>query len=160
RGLVRSRRFRDLATVVASLLVLGYWWLRFRAREFSSLMGVLRRIPQDDIHPLKVLQWTPPGACARAIERASTGQAGEALLWLMGSAVVLAAVVALWWRALDRVTTQGEFVFGAQKARRREKVKTANGAPSPRIPLLRPAVFAIAALDLRQMWRNPRRRMQ
>jgi ABC-2 type transport system permease protein len=129
-------------------------------RSTPSLRRYLERIPQNDIHPLKVLQWTPPGACARAIERASTGHIGEALLWLAGSAAGLAALVAVWWWAQDRVATQGEFVFGAPGRRAHADSKRAGGQHAPRIPFLRPAVIAVAALDLRQMWRNPRRRMQ
>ncbi|HKW14506.1 MAG TPA: hypothetical protein VJS69_08475, partial [Candidatus Krumholzibacteria bacterium] len=160
-GIVRSRRFRDLVTVVGSLMVLTYWWFRMRALRSEPNAGdYFKRMAENNVHPMSVLQWTPPGACARAIERASSGHVGESLVWLGASALTLVAVAAVWWRAQERVATQGEFIFGAPARHARKEPRVASREPRGRIPFLRPAVVAIAALDLRQMWRNPRRRMQ
>lgn len=158
-GLVRSRRFRDAATVIGSLMALAYWWGRMRTIESTPHAGdYFKRMAENDVHPMSVLQWTPTGACARAIERASSGHMGESLVWLAASACVLAAISALWWWAQERVATQGEFIFGAPARRARKEARKATRGG--RIPFLRPTVVAIAVLDLRQMWRNPRRRMQ
>lgn len=160
-GIVRSRRFRDAATVIGSLMALVYWWGRMRTIESSPHAGdYFKRMAENDIHPMSILQWTPTGACARAIERASNGHMGESLVWLAASACVLAAISAVWWWAQERVATQGEFIFGAPARRARKEARTATRGGRGRIPFLRPGVVAMAALDLRQMWRNPRRRMQ
>ncbi len=156
-GIVRSRRFRDAATVLGSLLALAYWWGRMKTMGDEARAGdFFKRMAANDVHPMNILQWTPTGACARAIERASSGHMGEALVWLVASACVLAGISALWWWAQERTATQGEFIFGAPARRARKAKREEHG----KIPFLRPSVVAIAALDLRQMWRNPRRRMQ
>jgi ABC-2 type transport system permease protein len=159
-GIVRSRRFRDAATVLASVLMLGYWYVRMRTLGQDPHAGdFFRRMAAKGIHPMAVLQWTPAGACARAIERAWSGHTLAALVWLTGSAVTLAGIAWVWWWAQERVATQGEFIFGAPARRARKEARTPARERGP-VPFLRPGVVAIAALDLRQMWRNPRRRMQ
>lgn len=160
-GIVRSRRFRDAATVIGSLLVLVYWWARMRSLEESPhASDYFKRMAANDVRPMNILQWTPTGACARAIERASSGHVGEALVWLSASACVLAAVSAVWWWAQERIATQGEFIFGAPARRTRKQARKTRREERGKMPFLHPGVIAIAALDLRQMWRNPRRRMQ
>ena len=160
-GIVRSRRFRDAATVIGSLLVLVYWWVRMRSLEESPhAADYFKRMAANDVHPMNILQWTPTGACARAIERAASGHVGEALVWLSASACVLAAISAVWWWAQERIATQGEFIFGAPARRAHKEARKTRREERGKIPFLHPGVIAIAALDLRQMWRNPRRRMQ
>lgn len=160
-GIVRSRRFRDAATVIGSLLALAYWWTRMKTMgDEARAADFFKRMAANDVHPMRILQWTPTGACARAIERASSGHLGEAAVWLFASSCVLAGISAVWWWAQERTATQGEFIFGAPARRARKDARKAKRQGRGKIPFLRPSVVAIAGLDLRQMWRNPRRRMQ
>jgi len=160
-GLVRSRRFRDLLTVAGSLIALTYWWFRFRTIRSEPHVGdFVERLVENNVHPLHVLQWTPPGACARAIERASAGHVVEALAWLAGSMVALVVLARAWWWAQDRVATQGEFVLGAPARRPPATTSRPVRGVTPSIPLVRPGVLAVARLELQQTWRSPRRRMQ
>lgn len=162
-GIVRSRRMRDLATVLGGLLGISLWWLQVSSDSdtFSEDMRELaNRAIIAGLHPLDVLQWTPPGACARAIERASVGEPGIAMLWLSGSALALAGLTWVWWKALVRVTTQGDFAL-AGRARERKPQDT-HAATEGRwfARYFKPTVLTIATTDLRLTWRSPRRRMQ
>jgi len=163
-GLIRSRRYQDFAAVVGSLTMLVYWWWHMRTMQTSHdeppFADFFKRLAANDVHPMNILQWTPTGACARAIERASSGHVGEALVWLSASACALAGISAVWWWAQERIATQGEFIFGAPARRAHREARKTRREERGKIPFLRPGVIAIAALDLRQMWRNPRRRMQ
>jgi ABC-2 type transport system permease protein len=163
-GLLRSRRYQDFAAVVGSLMMLVYWWWHMRNMRTEHneppLADLFKRMAENDIHPMSILQWTPPGACARAIERAWSGHMGQSLVWLGASALTLVGIAAVWWWAQERIATQGEFIFGAPARRAHKESRVAGRDERGHIPFLRPAVVAIAALDLRQMWRNPARRMQ
>ena len=159
-GLTRSRRFRDFATVAGSILGLAVFVIQIRSHGLGNgVRGVAERMRDADLHPLDVLQWTPPGACVRAIERASAGETGAAALWLLGSLLMLVVLVLAWWRALDHITTHGEFSFGGRRSRRHERASSRDQL-SRRIPGVPASVLVVAQTDVRLAWRTPRRRMQ
>jgi ABC-2 type transport system permease protein len=160
-GVARSRRMRDLATLLGGLLGIGVWWLQVSSDGFARAMRDLAsRAMEARVYPLEVLQWTPPGACARAIERASGGETGSAVLWLSGAALTLAGLTWLWWMALDRVTTRGEFALAGRSRARKAHDTHARTEARARARYFKPTVLAMAATDLRLMWRSPQRRLQ
>ena len=115
-GLLRSRRGKDLAAfliipifalyeffaqVVPRLAVTG----AFHASSFNGFDSWMR--------------WLPPGLAAHAIQDASTGRAGTALLRLALLAAVIVVLGALWIRSLGHAlvtadsSTQSSRVHGA-----------------------------------------------
>ena len=114
-GLLRSRRGKDFA----ALLIIPIFGLyeafvqivprltaegKLTAGSFAGVDGWLR--------------WTPPGLAAHAIQDASDGHPGTALLRLVPLAALIAALGALWIRSLGRAlvtadtTTQSAAVHG------------------------------------------------
>jgi ABC-2 type transport system permease protein len=130
-GILQSRRFRDLAIVVGSLLGVSCYFIQVgftRLAETVSSMVTAEQL--SAFSPLATLQWLPTGAAARAIERANTGLWGESLLWLGYSAVLLLLLTWVWWRLLIRLTTGEGFLFSLPP--RPEKQNKRNGRwPKP-----------------------------
>ena len=114
-GLLRSRRGKDFA----ALLIIPIFGLyeafvqivprltaegKLTAGSFAGVDGWLR--------------WTPPGLAAHAIQDASDGHPGTALLRLVPLAAIIVALGALWIRSLGRAlvtadtTTQSAAVHG------------------------------------------------
>ncbi len=165
-GLLRSRRFRDVSIVILSLLGSSCFFIN------QGIQALVRRMDPNrfiNFRPLDYLQWLPPGAAARAIERATIGDWGAALLWLLYTTVLLGLVSWLWWRLLLRVVT-GEGFW--QPTPRLEKsiappLTPRNALPSSQsYPLLRPllqrlpeGVRLIFLKELKAMWRIPQRRI-
>jgi len=159
-GLLRSRRFRDVSIVVLSLLGSSCYFINqgvqvlFRNLDTRQLVG---------IRPLTYLQWLPPGATARAIERASAGDWSAALLWLLYATLLLGGVAWLWWRLLLRVVT-GE---GFLQAPVRASSAPVQAAPrrvgmAGRHPFLRwmpDDIHQLFIKELKAMWRFPQRRI-
>jgi ABC-2 type transport system permease protein len=115
-GLLRSRRGKDLAVfLIVPLFALYEFFAQvvpkeaaagtFTASSFSGLDAWLR--------------WLPPGLAAHAIQDASDGHPGPALLRLALLAAVIAVLGWLWIRSLSRAlvttdtTTQSSRVRGA-----------------------------------------------
>jgi len=115
-GLLRSRRGQDLAAfLIIPLFVLYEFFTqvvpkeaadgRFTAASFNGIDSWLR--------------WLPPGLAAHAIQDASTGHAGAALLRLGLVAAVIVVLGGLWVRYLGRAlvavdtSTQSSAVRGA-----------------------------------------------
>ena len=166
-GILRSRRFRDVAIVVFALLgatcsVGGQ--LIGRLFTFGVVAGAA------SIRIDGYLQFTPPGMAARAIELASRGQYLLALAWLGGLAALVPALLAVWAWVLERGITAAE-TGGAAPGRRGARQR-ANGAPAAdragaraasgaaasavrRRGLLSPAALAVASKDARYLWRDP-----
>ncbi len=159
-GLLRSRRFRDVSIVVLSLLGSSCYFINqgvqvlFRNLDTRQLVG---------LRPLTYLQWLPPGATARAIERASAGDWSAALLWLLYATLLLGGVAWLWWRLLLRVVTGEGFLQAPTRA------SSAPVQPTPRRigasgrhPLLRwvpDGIHQLFIKEIKAIWRFPQRRI-
>ncbi len=114
--LLRSRRGRDLAALLIIPLFVLY--------EFFA-QTVPRLASEGALHASSFtgfdawMRWLPPGLAAHAIQDASTGHAGTALLRLALLAAVIVVIGALWIRSLGRAlvtadtTTQSSRVRGA-----------------------------------------------
>jgi ABC-2 type transport system permease protein len=115
-GLLRSRRGKDFA----ALLILPLFALY---ETFDQLVPKL--VAQHKLTPASFagvdawLRWLPPGLAAHAIQDASDGRAGTALLRLLLLAVITVAFGWLWIRSLSRAlvtaddSTQSSAVRGA-----------------------------------------------
>lgn len=170
-GILRSRRYRDLAVIVFAIAA-SFWSL---GSQF--LFGrVFRRLsfahPESlgAIHVDRYLQWSPPGMAARAITLADSGHVAQALPWLIASAALVPLVLSLWARILERGITTAESAgaSGSSKPARRRKIATLpvpRTVAAPRTPSVAVVsasrrrftgpTLAIAWKDALYVWRDP-----
>jgi len=157
-GLLRSRRFRDIAIVVASLAGSSCYFVTQGLQAAARSLGVETL---QSVRPMFFLQWLPPGAGARSVELVLAGDWPQALLWLLYSLAWLAACVWAWWSLLQRVTT-GVTIWQPRAAPATRKVRLASTRPSSSESLLRwldPCTRQMFIKELRAMWRIPQRRI-
>lgn len=156
-GVLRSRRFRDVAIIISALLGSSCYFLQV---GFTRLAENFTEEQLLAFRPLPILQWFPTGAAAQAIVQASAGNWGGSLLWLGYAAVLLTLVTWAWWQLLVRLTTGEGFLFSRAPRPQQEAPSTAQRAPQR--PLLRwlPAdVAELVVKELRMTWRTPQRRV-
>ena len=160
-GIARSRRFRDWMIVLGSVVGLGLWVLEMNMTRGHLSVG--RRFVQaveSGWHPLGVLQWLPPGACARSIHLASTGAFAAATAWLAYATLWLGGITAVWWRLLTYVTLHGGFLSAGRRSATGGVAHAAVQGDGWLDRWWPPATAALVRTDLRVMWRAPRRRVQ
>lgn len=160
-GMLRSRRYRDLSIVVVAVAVslcsIGSQVV-FHSFGGVSLAGVA------GLRLDTYLRWIPPGMAARAIQRASAGDIPHALAWLAALVILFPLLLALWARLIEHnlVTTEG--AAGARRGRAHHTTRVVAGGATPvagtmhrpaRGGLLPGPARAIAAKEVRYMWRDP-----
>ncbi|MEX1018440.1 MAG: hypothetical protein WDZ49_02210 [Litorilinea sp.] len=163
-GLLRSRRFRDLSIVIFSLFGMSCY---FVSQFVQYLLRDISRESFENFSALVWLQWTPPGAAARAIERAAANDWLASLLWLGLAALWLAPLGWGWWHVTTRILT-GASIFGNFAATAPKPAPKAVPVPNKTTPLT-PArnlwawlpfpVRQLAWKELVQTWRVPQRRI-
>ncbi len=148
-GTLRSRRARDVLSVVAVLLLSSVGLLQLAGTE---LAGAAPRAAVD--RTVEVLAWTPLGAAWAAPYDAVTGAPllGVARLTI-GAATLL--LLLLGWSAALRRSLEG----GHASAESRPAAATAGLVPAVSRLLPAGAVGAIAARTLLYQWRDPRQRI-
>lgn len=157
-GILSSRRFRDLAVVIFTLLGSSCWFLQQGFFKFGQ-----RYVSPDllaTFRPLDFLQWLPTGAAARAIERAAAGAWGASLLWLLYAGVLLVFVAWAWWRLLLRLVTGEGFLFVG--ARQPEKPVAPRRRKQPvfgPLALVPADIRQLVLKELTLLWRIPSRRI-
>jgi ABC-2 type transport system permease protein len=98
-GLLRSRRGRDLAV----FLVIPIFALYEAFAQVVPRMAAEGKITAETFAGIdKWLRWLPPGLAAHAIQDASAGHTGAALLRLALLAAVVVVLAGLWIRSLGR----------------------------------------------------------
>ena len=98
-GLLRSRRGKDLA----AFLVIPIFALYEAFAQVVPRLAAEGKITAATFAGIdKWLRWLPPGLAAHAIQDASTGHAGTALLLLGLLAAVIVVLGGLWIRSLGR----------------------------------------------------------
>ncbi|MGH3155425.1 MAG: hypothetical protein ACRDNF_02445 [Streptosporangiaceae bacterium] len=98
-GLLRSRRGKDLAAFMFIPIVAGY---EFFAQVVPRLAGTGKLTAAGFAGFDAWMRWLPPGLAAHAIQDASNGHIGLALLRLAGLAAVIVLLGWLWIRSLSR----------------------------------------------------------
>jgi len=157
-GLFQSRRFRELLIIGGTMFGLTFWAFHFwsdnigeRFREAFQTGGL------SELRPLEALQWTPPGAVARAIEQATMGEFAGAFRWLGYATALVLPPLWVWWRVLVRVTMQGGMLF-VWKGRAGKDGGTQKSSAKPKTP--QTPFGELVSKELRVWWRAPRLRMQ
>jgi ABC-2 type transport system permease protein len=114
--MLRSRRGRDFAV----LLIIPIFAAYEAFAQVVPKMAATGKLTASSFAGVDAwLRWTPPGLAAHAVQDASTGHPGTALLRLALLAAVVAVLGWLWIRSLGRAmvtadtTTQGAAVRGA-----------------------------------------------
>lgn len=156
-GILQSRRFRDVIIVLSAVLGSTCYFIQQGVIELASRFVDFDTLA--DWQPLNTLQWLPPGAAARAIERASVGEWGMALLWLVYLSVWLVVVAWLWSRLTTRLVTGQGFVLG-KPAIEKKVEKVERKAPGRDILAFLPTDLAqLLIKELKLSWRTPQRRV-
>lgn len=149
-GMLRSRRYRDLAVIVAALFGISCSLIsQFSGRLAARLDAQTLR----QLHLDTYLQWTPPGMSARAIVLADAGDIAPALLWLAFATALLPVMLIAWARILEHGITSVESATETPGRKARRAASTTAGRRG--IRLLPEPVAAIAVKDARYFWRDP-----
>ena len=148
-GVLRSRRGRDLLVFVVAV-----------AGIVPALAGqIVPRLLVSPNHKTitlgpagRALSWLPPGWLAQAILQARAGRLPVAIAELSAGVAAVAAGLWLWSWALQRALTTSEPASAKQG-------RKGPGLFSPPLSFLpRTRTGAMAAKEMRYMWRDPRRR--
>lgn len=156
-GAAKRRRWRDVAVFVGPLLAVS---INVGVQLLSRGMRLHRGPPAWMRTVGDVARWLPTGITARALAAARSGDAASALGWLVLAGATLAALVALWGMATERVLTSASSAgSGAQAARRRRGAGRLPLYGWLLAPLPRTRTGVVAAKELRLSWRDPRQRV-
>jgi ABC-2 type transport system permease protein len=98
-GLLRSRRGKDLAAFLFIPIIAGY---EFFTQVVPKLAATGKLTTASFNGSDAWMRWLPPGMAAHAIQDASDGHLGPALLRLAGLAAVIVVLGWLWIRSLSR----------------------------------------------------------
>lgn len=146
---LNSRRGRDAALVMASLLGVVVYLLQYVVRAADRLSEpALARLTG-------VVRWLPPGALGRSLGLAARGRAAPAAGWLAVGVLGVGLVLVAWSLAMHR---QLGLAPAAARTRRAPAVEPLFDGVSSALP--RTSIGAVAARELRYQWRDPRRRVQ
>ncbi|HLZ21911.1 MAG TPA: hypothetical protein VKQ30_07305 [Ktedonobacterales bacterium] len=170
-GLLRSRRYRDLTVVLFALLGSSCWLLdQLFFSHIDNAFGLAHTDLLSTLHLERFLQYTPPGMAAQAILNAGHGNILVASGWLLMLALLVPVLLVIWARVLDHSITSAETASAATARPRRVRrpistapvtLATDKGSVSARLATrarhvpLSGAALAIAAKDLRYLWRDP-----
>ncbi|MET7939189.1 transporter [Streptomyces sp. NPDC005302] len=145
--LLSSRKGRDLAVLSGLVVAVGAQLVNFGAQRLGSSGGLSALDPAAD-----VLRWVPPASAIGAVDSASDGSYGTAVVQLALCGAALAALVALWSRHLTRLMTSpdGSTLQAAEPA--------AGERGASRLGRLLPAGRTGTVMDrsLRYVWRDPK----
>jgi ABC-2 type transport system permease protein len=98
-GLLRSRRGKDLAAFLFIPIIAGYEFFT----QVVPRLAVTGKLTTASFNGFDAwMRWLPPGLAAHAIQDASDGRAGTALLRLALLAAVIVVLGWLWIRSLSR----------------------------------------------------------
>lgn len=144
--LLTSRKGRDLAVLSGLVIAIGAQVVNFGAQQLGS--GGLGQLDG----PASVLEWIPPASAIGAVDSASEGSYGVAVLQLALSAAALVGLLALWARHLTRLMTapDGSTLPSAEgAAKERSSAGLARLLPSGR-------TGTVMERSLRYVWRDPK----
>ncbi|MEU6351764.1 transporter [Streptomyces sp. NPDC047072] len=144
--LLTSRKGRDLAVLSGLVIAIGAQVVNFGAQKLGS--GGLGQLDG----PAEVLRWVPPASAIGAVDSASEGSYGVALLQLALSAAALAGLIGLWTRHLTRLmaSPDGSTLPSAEgAARERASTGLARLLPPGR-------TGTVMERSLRYVWRDPK----
>ncbi|MFF4118504.1 transporter [Streptomyces sp. NPDC001714] len=146
--LLSSRKGRDLAVLSGLVIAVGVQLVNFGAQSLGSA-GLGRLTPVSD-----VVRWLPPASAIGAVDSASEGSYGTAVLQLGLSLAALALLVGAWARTLTRLMTSPDgSTLQAPDAAGRSRSPEGGG-----LGRLLPGgrTGTVMARSLRYVWRDPK----
>ncbi|NNN37518.1 transporter [Streptomyces sp. S3(2020)] len=145
--LLTSRKGRDLAVLSGLVVAIGAQLVNFGAQRLGS-SGLAQLDPAAE-----VLRWVPPASAIGAVESASEGSYGVAVVQLALSAGALAGLIAVWSRHLTRLMTSpdGSTLQSAGESASRERTSTGLGRLLPT-----GRTGTVVERSLRYVWRDPK----
>ncbi|WP_282702612.1 transporter [Streptomyces sp. CC219B] len=145
--LLTSRKGRDLAVLSGLVIAVGAQVVNFGAQRLGS-SGLGQLDPAAE-----VLRWVPPASAVGAVDAASEGAYGAAVLQLALTAGALAALLGVWSRHLTRLMTAPDgSTFQAvtvSAVRERKPTGLARLLPAGR-------TGTVMERSLRYVWRDPK----
>ncbi len=159
-GVLRSRRFRDAATILVPVLSLLYY---FGNQTLMGRFGVIPWAKVVQTPAWGVVGYLPPGWAGRAIYAASQGDFGVAVVYLMGLAAFTGGGMYVAAALLSRVYA-GDSVgirmaSGSTDPQAQESLppvrQTREPGRSSLFRLLPPVVLAVAEKEIRYYKRDP-----
>lgn len=126
--LLSSRKGRDLAVLSGLVVAVGAQLVNFGAQRLGSSGGLSALDPAAD-----VLRWVPPASAIGAVDSASEGSYGSAVVQLALCGAALAGLLALWSRHLTRLMTSpdGSTLQAAEPAARERGPRGSGGCCRP-----------------------------
>lgn len=163
-GIFQSRRLRDVMIVFFSLLGGMCYFINIGVQRLIG--GLVDNMGEENLEalssydPLKIMQWLPPGATARAIERALQGDYLLSLAWLIYSLAWLALIIWAWYKLLLRLTTgDGYLLTSRPREEVQKKAKREERRERHLLGWLPPDIAELTAKEFKSVWRIPQRRV-
>ena len=159
----QTRRWRDLALFLGPLIGIGInlvfqFYVRTKLQFGSTAHGERGGAFMTAVRV--AVRLLPSGPPAEAMVAARAGSWALAAVELLAGGVYLLGLLGLWWRAIQKVLTTSPAAAGPRRGRAGGGAAQRPSHLLPRwLPFL-PAnrVGAVAARELRTVWREPRQR--
>lgn len=159
-GILQSRRFRDVAIILGSLLGSSCYFLQFGFRRWAENgASTMDEEALLALRPLNALQWLPTGALARAVAQAQAGAWLDVGLWLSYSLLLLLLLTLIWWLLLERITTGEGFLLSGIRWQQPEKKAVRSRSLGFVSSWLPSDITQLAGKELKSIWRLPQRRV-
>ncbi|MBX3060075.1 MAG: hypothetical protein KF770_26765 [Anaerolineae bacterium] len=163
-GLLQSRRLRDVVIIVASTIGGLCYFINI---GMQRLIGdFVNELSEEEVavmqqwQPLDILQWLPPAATAKAIERSIAGDWLAALAWLLYSLAWLVLIIWAWYKLLLRLTTgEGYLAFTRPREEAQQKAQKTEKRERNWLGWLPDDVAMLVANEFKSIWRVPQRRV-
>ncbi|MGW2085663.1 transporter [Streptomyces sp. NPDC001880] len=147
--LLTSRKGRDLAVLSGLVIAVGIQVVNFGAQRLGRAGGLAALDPAAD-----VVRWLPPASAVGAVDSASRGLYGQALVQLLLSVAALAALLWLWQRSLAKLMTAPDGSTLAAAGPGREKAGKGGSRLSALLPQGRTG--PVMERSLRYIARDPK----
>lgn len=147
--LLTSRKGRDLAVLSGLVIAVGIQFVNFGIQRLNEAGGLSALDPIAD-----VVRWLPPASAIGAVDSASDGSYGPAVLQLLLSLAGLAALVYWWQRSLVKLMTAPDgstIAASAGPAARKESTSSRLGRLLPE-----GRTGTVMQRSLRYVWRDPK----
>ncbi|MFB6714876.1 transporter [Streptomyces sp. NPDC056237] len=147
--LLTSRKGRDLAVLSGLVIAVGFQVVNFGAQRLGQAGGLSALEPAAD-----VVRWLPPASAIGAVDSASQGSYGRAVVQLLLSVAGLFALLWLWQRSLVKLMTAPDGSTLAAAGTSREKA----GKGGSRLTALLPTgrTGTVMERSLRYIARDPK----
>ncbi|MGW8954166.1 transporter [Streptomyces sp. NPDC055709] len=145
--LLTSRKGRDLAVLSGLVIAVGIQFVNFGVQRLGQAGGLSALEPAAS-----VVRWIPPASALGAVDSASTGSYGAAVVQLALSAAALAGLLHAWQRSLTRLMTAPD---GSTLAAASEPTRRGTSTGLHRL-LPEGRTGTVMQRSLRYVWRDPK----